>query len=165
MGKVLQSNMSQIINISVKRWKSLDLWILLLVWILVFIIGAKANARPMSLAMFISLIVWIGVECVVNLVTDAEREVYADFDEKEVTLRYSKKSWQIPYDQIKEVGKVMVLTQYEMEKGNYTVFVRTRWRRYVFSTPEKDYEKHLDFEETDLYRFYREFGRHGVKLC
>ena len=161
--------MNQVIYMKVRRWSGLDFWILALFWIFACMIGGITDMVPMPLAMLISLILWIGIECVVKRLTDVEREIHAEFGEEAVTLAYANKSLRIPYNQIKEVGKVMTWpsyeSRYEMEKGAYTVTIRTRWRRYVFSTPEKDYEQHLDFEETDLYQFYREFGRNGVKLC
>ncbi|MDO4166983.1 MAG: hypothetical protein Q4D32_06235 [Eubacteriales bacterium] len=96
----------------------------------------------------------------------ATKQLVASFDEDSVTLRKGQKEWRIPYQEIKEVVKVMAVNRFFDEKGCYRVTIKRKRRRAItFWTTDQEYREHMDFEETQLYSLYVELRSRGVKCC
>lgn len=91
-------------------------------------------------------------------------ELEVEFKQEEVVFRRGRKKRTIFYRNIREVEKIMIITQYHSEKGYYRVRIKTEGRPYTLYSGE-DSNKELDFEETGLSKIYFEFQNRGVKCC
>lgn len=156
--------MNQKIEIRVEKSHIVDAILLMVLWCVGLLVTVWIGEISEVLCMGVAFFLWIIIESV-PASWNRPKYVVAIFGEKELILEYAKKRKVIPYADIKEVGKEMVLTQYASEKGNYKVKIKTKKQSYRFLTPADEYEKHLDFEDTKLAEFYYEFRRHGVKCC
>lgn len=89
----------------------------------------------------------------------------AKFYHDRVILKKGKANRSIYYKDISEVGKIMILTKERSEKGYYRVKIKNRGRSYVIYSTADEYEKHLNFEQTELSKLYLELKARGVKCC
>lgn len=89
----------------------------------------------------------------------------ADFYYDREVLRKEKSSRTIYYGDISEVSKIMVINKTYSDKGYYRVKIKNKGKKYVIYSTADEYEKHLDFEQTELSRLYFEFKARGVKCC
>lgn len=107
---------------------------------------------------------WLGESRVVTAAFMEEGLVLKYWNRKNTDIR---KTVEIPYFRIKEVGKYMFFDRFNQEKGMYKVFIKQKQggKKYVLTTPYKDYDKHPDFSESTLAPFYRECKRRGIKCC
>lgn len=72
----------------------------------------------------------------------------------------------VEYDEIAEVDKMMVIDRIHDEKGCYKMKIKCHGRSSLeFETTAQEYEKHLDFEDTELFIFYDACKRAGIKCC
>lgn len=72
----------------------------------------------------------------------------------------------VKYNDIVEVSKIMVIDRIHTEKGCYRMKIKCHGRTSLeFETTEQEYDKHLDFEETELYVFYNACRKNGLKCC
>ena len=118
-----------------------------------------------SFFIFLSDVLWAAVEGIVEKIWGSYKIIHITFREKSVTLYLKRKEIEIPYTDIKEVGKTMLITRSNWEKGNYQLKIKTKKRNYRIATPIVDYDKHLDFEDTEFAALYKAFKEHGVKCC
>lgn len=114
---------------------------------------------------FLSFGLWGVLEGIVEKIWGSYKIIQVTFSEEYVTLNLKRKTEKIFYADIKEVGKTMLITRSNWEKGNYQLKIKTKKRSYRFATPIIDYNKHFDFEETEFADLYKAFKEHGVKCC
>lgn len=77
-----------------------------------------------------------------------------------------KKKWVIRYEDIQEIRKQMIISRFYDEKGRYKLkIVRKNRPALIFETTAQEYEKRSDFQDTELYVFYRACKRQGIKCC
>lgn len=88
------------------------------------------------------------------------------FLQDSVRLFIKGKEYQIPYDTVSEVSKIMVIDRTHDQKGCYRMKIKCHGRSNLeFETTQQEYEKHLDFEETELFLFYDACRQAGLKCC
>lgn len=115
-------------------------------------------------SMIIMLIELVMLLSFLNRFGSFTEEVIAIFKENEVVFIRNKKERVIPYAKIKNVVKIMVMSQYRTENGYYKVSVRVKGKNYVLFSGE-DADKHLDFEQTEISKIYYEFKNRGILCC
>lgn len=86
------------------------------------------------------------------------------FDGDGVTFIRGKKTRKIPYKDIKEVQKMMIINRYHSDKGYYRVKIKAKGYSYAIYSGE-DSNTRLDFAEVGLSKIYAEFQKHDVKCC
>lgn len=88
------------------------------------------------------------------------------FQEDALKLSIYGKTYVIEYDKITEVSKRMMIDRFYDQKGCYRIKLHCRGRSdLVFETIPQEYEKHLDFEQTQLFVFYEACQKAGLKCC
>ena len=95
------------------------------------------------------------------------QELGVMLEEDFVRLEQGRWRWVVPYREIVEVGKIMVINnRFYTEKGKYRIKIKRKGHRaLVFLSTWEEYNKHLDFEDTELSRLYYGLKGHGVKCC
>ena len=88
----------------------------------------------------------------------------ARFDGDDVTFIRGKKTRKIPYKDIKEVQKMMIINRYYSDKGYYRAKIKAKGCTYAMYSGE-DSNARLDFAEVGLGKIYAEFQSRGVKCC
>ncbi len=72
----------------------------------------------------------------------------------------------VKYDEITQINKMMVIDRVHGEKGCYRIKIKCHGRSSLeFETTRQEYEKHLDFEDTELFIFYDACKKAGLKCC
>ena len=83
-----------------------------------------------------------------------------------VKILINSREYTVKYDEIAEVDKMMVIDRIHDEKGCYRMKIKCHGRSSLeFETTAQEYEKHLDFEDTELFVFYDACKRAGIKCC
>lgn len=83
-----------------------------------------------------------------------------------VNILINGREYTVKYDEIAEVDKMMVIDRIHDEKGCYRMKIKCHGRGSLeFETTAQEYEKHLDFEDTELFVFYDACKRAGIKCC
>lgn len=76
------------------------------------------------------------------------------------------KKYIVMYNEIKEICKMMVIDRVHDKKGCYKMKIKCHGKRNIeFETTDKEYEQHLDFEDTGLFVFYDACKKAGLKCC
>lgn len=106
------------------------------------------------------------VEYVMERKYGVTQQLFVDFQEECCVLRKGRSEWNISYQDITSVVKVMVINRVFDEKGAYRVTIRRKGRRSItFWTTDQEYQEHRDFEDTQLYGLYLGLKSHGVRCC
>lgn len=106
------------------------------------------------------------VEYIMERIYGATQQLMVTFDEEQCMLRKGNREWSVPYSEITSVVKVMVINRFFDEKGAYRVTIkRKRHRSLTFWSTDREYQEHVDFEDTQLYTLYQELKSRGVKCC
>lgn len=153
--------MEQTYEIRVERSR-LALMLRFLGWIFAGTVITTCIGRFATFFLILAACCGVATEIVLEKMCGSYRVVCITFLEECVKLKFKYREINIFYNDIKEVGKMMMLTQYAPEKGNYQLKIKTKNRSYRFFTPMEDYEKHLDFEQTEFAAVYKAFGKYGV---
>ena len=83
-----------------------------------------------------------------------------------IKILINGREYAVKYDEIAEVDKMMVIDRIHDEKGCYRMKIKCHGRSSLeFETTAQEYEKHLDFEDTELFVFYDACKRAGIKCC
>lgn len=83
-----------------------------------------------------------------------------------VVLAKGQSKRKIYYSEILAVEKNMVISSKEHpEKGYYRVKIKCKGRNYMIYSTQDEYNRHLDFEDTELSKVYFEFETRGIKCC
>lgn len=127
-----------------ETYDDLAAWFILVSSVLIVVVFCMLRSRKRSL----------DAEMIANLLDDTMK------------IQVGNKCWTIPYADIKEISKRMIIDRGYQEKGHYRVKVKRHHHlSLVFETTEDEYEKRMDFEETELYQFYDACRTRGVKCC
>lgn len=118
----------------------------------------------------IALILAAAAATLVAYITDrmfgVTQQLLVTFEEDHCVLQKGRREWILPYQEISEVVKIMVINRFFYEKGAYRVTIRRKGHRSIsFWTTDQEYQEHRDFEDTQLYELYLEMKNHGVKCC
>ena len=90
----------------------------------------------------------------------------ATFAQQFVMFEKGRSRRKICYDEILAIEKIMVISSKEHpEKGYYRVKIKCKGRNYVIYSTQDEYNRHLDFEDTELSKVYFEFETRGIKCC
>ena len=88
------------------------------------------------------------------------------FEEDHCVLQKGRREWSVPYREISEAVKIMVINRFFYEKGAYRLTIHWKGHRSItFWTTDQEYQEHKDFEDTQLYELYLGLRSHGVKCC
>ena len=148
--------------------------VFLLVFFLQFIIThflpdsvvEQHDAMISLIALILSIAAAVAVEYVLERQYGVTQQLLVTFGEHSCALRKGRREWNIPYQEIKSVVKVMVINRAFEEKGSYQVTIHWKGHRSIrFWTNDQEYQEHKDFEDTQLYGLYLEMKNHGVKCC
>ena len=83
-----------------------------------------------------------------------------------VCVYYYIREYAVKYEEIADVDNMMVIDRIHDEKGCYRMKIKCHGRSSLeFETTAQEYEKHLDFEDTELFVFYDACKRAGIKCC
>ena len=83
-----------------------------------------------------------------------------------IKILINGREYAVKYDEIAEVDKMMVIDRIHDEKGCYRMKIKCHGRSSLeFETTAQEYEKHLYFEDTELFVFYDACKRAGIKCC
>ena len=93
------------------------------------------------------------------------QKIEVNFREDSVLISKGTKEYVIQYKDIVEVQKIMVINHYNLDNGNYRVKIKCKGRNQMFYSTREEYEKHLDFEQTEISKMYFEFKARGIKCC
>lgn len=118
-----------------------------------------------SYLIFAMMILWIVLDVLDERIFPQTNIWEVVFREEEVTFYKKKRKISIRYSDIKEVEKFMVINRTYEEKGHYRIKIKAKNKKLRFYTPVAEYEKHLDFEQTEFYKLYNEFRHRGIKCC
>lgn len=92
--------------------------------------------------------------------------VRVNIDDDRLQLAIGSKKYLRDLSDIKEIRKTMIIDRIHNEKGKYRIKVCCHGKgTWIFESTEQEYEKHLDFENTELYRFYDACRSVGIKCC
>lgn len=106
------------------------------------------------------------VEYIVERINGVTQQLLVTFDEERCMLRKGRREWSVPYSEITSVVKVMAVTRFFDEKGAYRVTIHRKGHRSLtFWSTDREYQEHVDFEDTQLYTLYQELKSRGVKCC
>lgn len=118
------------------------------------------------IALILSIVAALLVGCVLDRKYGVTQQLLVTFEENRCVLRKGRREWRVPYQEIKEVVKVMVINRSFDEKGAYQVTIKRKGRGAItFWTTDQEYQEHRDFEDTQLYELYLGLKSHGVKCC
>ncbi len=87
------------------------------------------------------------------------------FREDSVSIFKGTKEYIVQYKDIVEVQKIMVIHQYNDDKGYYRVKIKCKGRNRVFYSTQEEYVNKVDFEQTEISKMYFEFKARGIKCC
>lgn len=118
----------------------------------------------------IALVISVIVVCVYYHVrekrTNGVMRLEVSFFNDTVKILANGREYIVKYDEIIEIDKMMVIDRIHDEKGCYRMKIKCRGRGNLeFETTTQEYEKHLDFEGTELFIFYDACRRAGIKCC
>lgn len=154
--------MEQRIAIRAERSHTRDIILYLILIALGIWVAGMGNNAYLILAM---IILWLALEFLDERFFPQTQIIEAVFLEDEVTFHKKRQKVTIKYSDIKEVEKFMVINRTYEEKGHYRIRIKAKHRSLRFYNPVAEYEKHLDFEQTEVYELYKEFRHRGVKCC
>lgn len=118
----------------------------------------------------IALLLAAAVAMLVAYVTDrmfgVTQQLLVTFEEEYCVLQKGRREWSVPYQEIREAVKIMVINRFFYEKGAYRLTIHWKGHRSItFWTTDQEYQEHKDFEDTQLYELYLGLRSHGVKCC
>lgn len=118
------------------------------------------------IALILSIAAALLVEYVLDRKYEVTQQLLVTFEEDRCVLRKGRREWSVPYQEMKEVVKVMVINRFFDEKGAYRVTINRKGRGAItFWTTDQEYQEHRDFEDTQLYELYSGLRSRGVKCC
>lgn len=98
--------------------------------------------------------------------TGGRMQLDITFLQDSVKLFIKGREYRITYDTVTEVSKIMIIDRMHDKKGCYRMKIKCHGRSNLeFETTQQEYEKHLDFEETELFLFYDACRQAGLKCC
>ncbi len=169
--------MGELMEIKIRRRQYLDGVIAFVCVVFMFVICKWLGIHEISdiWGLFLGLLVCLPFLLIDKLLGDCWN-LMVEFSENAVT--FQKTSCEdaiikrkhgtpkcIPYQNIKEVQKIMVIKSRASEQGRYELRVKTARGNYRLFTPDEAYDNHANFEDTGLYQLYESFKGHGIKCC
>lgn len=152
------------IQVTVERSYRKDIIFLISVYLVFFLLSGR-NEKYEEISFWAFLLVAVVGECLLEKYAKKTRTLEVEFQEAQVVFGIGGKVKVLLYKEIIEVQKIMKITRFISEKGYYRVRVKTKRGSICFYTLPEEYEKHLDFEKTELAAVYNGFREHGVKCC
>lgn len=118
----------------------------------------------------IALLVTVIIICLYYYIrekkTNGVMKLAARFFDDSLQIMVYGKEYIVKYSDIKEVCKIMLIDRVHTEKGYYRIKIKCHGRFNIeFESTGQEYEKHLDFEDTELFVFYAECMKAGLKCC
>ena len=118
----------------------------------------------------IALVISVIIVCVYYYIREKRTNgvmcLEVSFLSDNVNILINGREYTVKYDEIAEVDKMMVIDRIHDEKGCYRMKIKCHGRSNIeFETTAQEYEKHLDFEDTELFIFYDACKRAGIKCC
>lgn len=144
--------------------------LLFLLYSLLWHIGAIHDPKLEAYMPEAAFVISVFVTCIYYGIrekrTGGRMQLDITFLQDSVKLFIKGREYRITYDTVTEVSKIMVIDRMHDQKGCYRMKIKCHGRSNLeFETTQQEYEKHLDFEETELFLFYDACRQAGLKCC